>query len=347
MERPQLKDFTPEELQALPELGKRYQAAQVFTWLHKGVESAAGMTNLPKATREKLDANYLITRPKMLRRQISADGTRKYLWELYDGNCVETVLMCYKHGVSVCVSTQAGCRMGCVFCASTKNGLARNLHPGEILDQIIFAGLDAGVRVAHIVLMGTGEPLDNYENVLKFLSLVNAPEGLCIGARNISLSTCGLCNGIDRLAQEKLQITLSVSLHAPNDYLRRQIMPVAKKYPIEQLLETCNRYFETTGRRISYEYIMIRGFNDTPECAMELGRRLSGPGAHVNMIRLNDIAESPLKPSTPESVRKFQQILEGCGITATVRRRLGADIDAACGQLRRKQMAGKTEAGNA
>lgn len=338
MDRPLLKDYTVEELRELPEIGANYRAGQIFTWLHRGVKSAEEMTNLPKALRETLDERYLITAPKMIRRQISSDGTRKYLWELFDGNCVETVLMTYKHGVSVCVSTQAGCRMGCVFCASTKNGLARNLYPSEILDQIIFSGLDAGVRVAHIVLMGTGEPLDNYDNVRKFLKLVSAEGGLCIGARNISLSTCGLCEGIDRLAQEHLQITLSVSLHAPNDELRRQIMPVARKYPIEQLLETCNRYFEVTGRRISYEYIMIRGFNDTPECARELGRRLSGPGAHVNMIRLNDIAESPLKPSTPESVKEFQRILEASGVTATVRRRLGADIDAACGQLRKKRI---------
>ena len=338
MDRPYLKDFTEEELKTLPEITPAYRARQVFAWLHRGVGSAAEMTDLPKSLREALDAHYVISKPAMLRRQISSDGTRKYLWGLADGNCVETVLMHYEHGVSVCVSTQAGCRMGCVFCASTKNGLARNLLPSEILDQVIFSGLDAGVRVSHIVLMGTGEPLDNYDNVLRFLKLVGAPGGLHIGARNISLSTSGLVDQIDRLAREHLQITLSVSLHAPNDTLRRQIMPVARAWPMERLLASCGAYFEETGRRVSYEYIMIRGFNDTPACARELAAKLAGTGAHVNMIRLNDIAESPLKPSTPEAVRTFQQILQSSGVNATVRRRLGADIDAACGQLRKKQL---------
>lgn len=338
MDKPYLKDFTEEELKTLPEITPAYRARQVFAWLHRGVGSAAEMTDLPKSLREALDAHYVISKPAMLRRQISSDGTRKYLWGLADGNCVETVLMRYAHGVSVCVSTQAGCRMGCVFCASTKNGLARNLLPSEILDQVIFSGLDAGVRVSHIVLMGTGEPLDNYDNVLRFLKLVGAPGGLHIGARNISLSTSGLVDQIDRLAREHLQITLSVSLHAPNDTLRRQIMPVARAWPMERLLASCGAYFEETGRRVSYEYIMIRGFNDTPACARELAAKLAGTGAHVNMIRLNDIAESPLKPSTPEAVRTFQQILQSSGVNATVRRRLGADIDAACGQLRKKQL---------
>ncbi len=338
MDKPYLKDFTEDELKALPEITPAYRAHQVFAWLHRGVGSASEMTDLPKSLREALDEHYVVSKPALLRRQVSSDGTRKYLWEMADGNCVETVLMQYEHGVSVCVSTQAGCRMGCVFCASAKNGLSRNLRPSEILDQILFSGLEAGVRVSHIVLMGTGEPLDNYDNVLRFLKLVGAPGGLNIGARNISLSTSGLCDQIDRLAEERLQITLSVSLHAPNDTLRRQIMPIARAYPMERLLASCNAYFEKTGRRISYEYIMIRGFNDTPACARELARKLSGTGSHVNMIRLNDIAESPLKPSTPEAVRTFQQILLSSGVNATLRRRLGADIDAACGQLRKKQI---------
>ena len=338
MDKPLLKDFLPEELAALPELQPSYRAGQVFAWLHRGVGSAAEMTNLPKSLRDTLDERYTITRPALLRRQISADGTRKYLWGLADGNCIETVLMKYEHGVSVCVSTQAGCRMGCVFCASAKNGLSRNLQPSEILDQILFAGRDAGVRISHIVLMGTGEPLDNYDNVLRFLKLVSMPGGLNIGARNISLSTSGLVDGIRRLAQEHLQITLSVSLHAPNDDLRRRIMPVARRYPMDELLSACGDYFDITGRRVSYEYIMIRGFNDTPACARELASKLAGTGSHVNMIRLNNIEESPLKPSTPEAVRSFQQLLQSSGINATVRRRLGSDIDAACGQLRKKQI---------
>jgi len=330
-----LKDFTPEELAALPEITPAYRAGQIFTWLHRGA-TLDEMSNLPKTLRQTLSERYIITRPKLIKRQISQDGTRKYLWGLADGNCVETVLMFYKHGPSICVSTQVGCRMGCVFCASTKSGLCRNLTPSEILDQIIFTGLDAGVRISHIVLMGTGEPLDNYDNVLQFLKVVNAPGGLNIGHRHISLSTSGLCDRIERLAKEDLQITLSVSLHAPNDTLRRQIMPVANKWPIETLLDTCTRYYKETGRRVSYEYIMIRDFNDTPACARELADRLAGTGCHVNMIGLNNIEESPLKPSRRESVAAFQKILQDRGLTATVRRQLGFDIDASCGQLRRK-----------
>ncbi len=329
-----LKDYTPAQLAALPELSPPYRARQVFSWLHQGVSSAQEMTDLPKALRDALDARYAVTRPAMLRRQISKDGTRKYLWGLADGNCVESVLMRYRHGLSACVSTQAGCRMGCAFCASAQGGLSRNLSPGEILDQIIFTGLDAGERVSHVVLMGSGEPLDNLDNVLRWLEIVGSPGGLCIGQRHISLSTSGLCDKIDALADLKLQITLSVSLHAPNDALRRQIMPVARANPMERLLAGCRRYAEITGRRVSYEYILIRDFNDSPDCAAELAARLSGTGSHVNLITLNHIAESPFQPSTRETVAEFLRILTQRGVNATLRRRLGYDIDASCGLLR-------------
>ncbi len=333
-----LRDYSINELaQILKDLGEpSYRAKQLFKWLHLGVSNYDEMTDIPKSLREKLGAEYRIAPPSLVKRQISKDGTRKYLWQLSDGNCVESVLMSYKHGYSICVSTQVGCRMGCVFCASTKGGLVRNLTPGEILDEVIFVGKEAGVRISNIVLMGTGEPLDNMDNVLKFLELVNAPEGLNIGHRHISLSTSGLCDKIDLLADKKLQITLSVSLHAPFDKLRDDIMPVNKAYNIDRLMRSCERYLKLTGRRISFEYAMIRDFNDTPECAQRLADFVAGSINHINLIPLNSIDESPLKPSLPETVENFKKILERRGVTATVRRQLGYDIDASCGQLRRK-----------
>lgn len=266
------------------------------------------------------------------------DGTVKYLWRLRDGDCVESVLMHYEHGVSVCVSTQVGCRMGCKFCASGLNGLKRHLSAGEILDEVLFMQKDSGETVSNIVLMGTGEPLDNYDNVLKFLHLVSCPEGVNIGQRHISLSTSGIADKIEKLAGEKLQITLSVSLHAPDDETRSSIMPVNDAYPVERLMRACRYYFDTTGRRISYEYMMARDKTDRPWQAEKLASLLRGRPAHVNLIPLNEVAESPLSPSRPEAVRRFQQALEKRGVTATVRRRLGPDIDAACGQLRRREL---------
>ena len=264
------------------------------------------------------------------------DGTIKYLWRLSDGNCVETVLMRYHYGNSVCISTEVGCRMGCAFCASTLGGLVRKLEPYEMLDQVLFTQVDSGLPIGHIVLMGIGEPLDNFDNVMRFLELVNSPEGMNISMRHISLSTCGLVPGIDRLAEQKLQLTLSVSLHAPTDEIRSTIMPVNKAYPTEELLSACRRYYEKTNRRISFEYAMINGVNDTEEAARILIKRLKGLPAHMNLIPLNHVEESPLKPSTKQAVSKFQKILEDAGIPATVRRTLGSDIDASCGQLRRK-----------
>ena len=337
--KPHLKSMTLAELsQVLKDLGQPgFRAKQVFTWLHKGVRSYDEMTNLPKALRDALAQQYPIDAPEVVRRQESQkDGTIKYLWRLSDGNCVETVLMRYHYGNTVCISTEVGCRMGCAFCASTLGGLVRRLEPYEMLDQVLFTQVDSGLPIGHIVLMGIGEPLDNYENVMRFLELVNSPDGMNISMRHISLSTCGLVPGIDRLAQEKLQLTLSVSLHAPTDEIRNTIMPVNKAYPTEELLEACRRYYATTGRRISFEYAMINGVNDTPEAAKILLKRLKGMGAHMNLIPLNHVEESPLKPSTRQAVQTFQKILEDGGIPATVRRTLGGDIDASCGQLRRK-----------
>ncbi len=334
-----IKSMTMAELgTVLKELGQpAFRAKQVYSWLHKGVKSYEEMTNLPKALRETLAAHYPIQAPEVVRRQESAqDGTIKYLWRLADGNCVETVLMRYHYGNTVCISTEVGCRMGCAFCASTIGGLVRRLEPYEMLDQVLFTQVDAGLPVSHIVLMGIGEPLDNLENVLRFLELVNSPEGMNISMRHISLSTCGLVPKIDELAEKKLQLSLAISLHGPNNEIRSRIMPVNKAYPMEELLAACRRYYEATSRRIHFEYAMIDGVNDRPEDAKELLQRLKGLGAHVNMIPLNHVEESPLKPSSKTAVARFQKILEDGGVTATVRRTLGGDIDASCGQLRRK-----------
>ncbi len=335
----QIKSMTLAEIsQILKDLGQpSFRAKQVYTWLHKGVRSYEEMTNLPKSLRDQLAEQYPFYIPKVIRKQESAkDGTIKYLWELSDGNCVETVLMRYHYGNTVCISTEVGCRMGCAFCASTLGGLVRRLEPYEMLDQVLFTQVDSGLPVSHIVLMGIGEPLDNYDNVMRFLELVNSKDGMNISMRHISLSTCGIVPGIDRLAEEKLQLTLSVSLHAPTDEIRNTIMPVNKAYPTEELLAACRRYYDKTGRRISFEYAMINGVNDTPEAAKTLLKKLKGLPAHMNLIPLNHVEESPLKPSTRNAVQTFQKILEEGGIPATVRRTLGSDIDASCGQLRRK-----------
>lgn len=314
-----------------------FRAKQVFQWLHRGAESFDEMTNLSKPLREKLSAACFITVPAVERRQVdSQDGTVKYLWRLGDGNCIETVLMRYHHGNTVCISSQVGCRMGCAFCASTLGGKVRDLTPAEMLDQVLFTQMDSGAPVSNIVLMGIGEPLDNFDTVLRFLELVNSPDGLNIGMRHISLSTCGLTEKIDKLADYQLQLTLSVSLHAPDDETRSRIMPVNRSVGVEKLFAACRRYFEKTGRRISYEYAMIDGVNDADWQADLLARHLKGTPGHVNLIPLNNVEESPLKPS--RRVAAFQKRLESHGITATVRRKLGGDIDASCGQLRRKTM---------
>ena len=334
-----IKSMTLEEItQACREMGEpAFRGKQIFTWLHKGVTSFDDMSNLSKALREKLAAQYYITAPTVARKQMSRlDGTIKYLWELQDGNCIETVLMQYKHGNTVCISSQVGCRMGCAFCASTIAGKLRDLKPSEMVDQVLFTQLDSGQEISNIVLMGIGEPLDNMDNVLRFLELINHADGMNIGMRHISLSTCGVVPGIDRLAELQLQLTLSVSLHAPDTETRSRIMPVNRAYDVEELFAACHRYFQKTGRRISFEYSMIDGVNDNDWQADLIAKRISGMPGHVNLIPLNDVVESPFKPS--KRVAAFQKRLQSHGVTATVRRSLGGDIDASCGQLRRKAM---------
>ena len=334
-----LKSMTLEEMtEALKAMGQpAFRGKQVFTWLHKGVTSFDEMTNLPKDLRDRLKTEFILTVPKAARKQVSKqDGTIKYLWELADGNCIESVLMRYHHGNTVCISSQVGCRMGCAFCASTIAGKVRDLTPAEMLDQVLFTQLDSGLEISNIVLMGIGEPMDNLDTVLRFLELVNHPDGMNIGMRHISLSTCGVIPGIRRLADLGLQLTLSVSLHAPDSETRSKIMPVNRAYDVEKLFDACHDYFKKTGRRISFEYAMIDGVNDQDWQADLIAAKLKGMPGHVNLIPLNDVVESPFKPS--RRIAAFQKRLESHGITATVRRSLGGDIDASCGQLRRKAM---------
>ena len=334
-----LRSLLPEELAAvLKDMGQpAFRAKQLFSWLSRGTAGFEEMTNLPKALREALAENYCLGAPKVLRKQVSAeDGTVKYLWGLRDGNAVETVVMRYHYGNSVCISTQVGCRQGCAFCASTIGGLVRCLDAGEMLEEVMFSEKESGLKIGHIVLMGIGEPLDNFENVVKFLRLVNHPEGMNIGMRHISLSTCGLTERFSELAGLNLQLTLSVSLHAPDDETRTRIMPANRGRGVAKLMDECEAYFKKTGRRISFEYAMIDGVNDSPEQAALLARHAARVGAHVNLIPLNHVDESPLKPTPPERIAAFRKALEREGVNVTVRRRLGGDIDASCGQLRKK-----------
>ena len=336
MTLPELRDL----LQGLGE--PAFRGKQVFSWLSRGVTGFDEMSNLPLFLRERLKETCALSVPKAVRKQASArDGTIKYLWELADGNCIESVLMRYRHGNTVCISSQVGCRMGCAFCASTIAGKVRDLTPGELLDQVIFTQKDSGAPISNIVLMGIGEPMDNLDAVLKFLELVNHPDGLNIGMRHISLSTCGVLPGIRRLAELGLRLTLSVSLHAPDRETRSRLMPVNRAYDVEDLFAACHDYFGKTGRRISFEYAMIDGVNDQDWQADLIARRLRRMPGHVNLIPLNDVAESPFRPSRRTAA--FQKRLESHGLTATVRRSLGGDIDAACGQLRRKAEAEKGE----
>ena len=338
-EKQDILSLLPEELEtALAAMGEpRFRAAQIFQWLSRGVRDFEKMSNLSKGLREKLAQRFSLYEPKVLSKQVSAiDGTIKYLWELSDGNAVETVVMSYKHGNTVCVSSQVGCRQGCAFSASTIGGLVRNLRPSEILDEVLFSELDSGKKISNIVLMGIGEPLDNYENVMRFLELVNHPKGMNIGMRHISLSTCGIIEKFDDLAARDMQLTLSVSLHAPDDETRSRIMPANHGRGVEKLIEACRAYYEKTGRRISFEYAMIDGVNDSPEQARLLSKHARAVSAHVNLIPLNHVEERQFQPSTAEHMKRFIGILEENGVNVTVRRRLGSDVDASCGQLRRK-----------
>ena len=322
----------------------RFRAKQVFIRLHRG-ERIGEITNLSKSLRQRLLEETLDTLPKVSEKLVSKiDGTVKYLFELHDGSCIESVFMKYKHGNTLCISSQVGCRMGCKFCASTIGGKARDLYPSELIGQIIAAESDSGERISNVVMMGIGEPLDNYDNVIKFLKLVNHPDGLNIGYRHISLSTCGVVDGINRLAAEDLPITLSISLHAANDARRSEIMPINNKWNIHSLLTACVAYYKQTGRRISFEYTLISGKNDSEADASLLADLLNsyfrpiGAPIHVNLIRVNEVKETGFKKGSVESVNSFAKALERRGITATVRRRLGSDVNAACGQLRRSAM---------
>ena len=347
MDEIDLKSLLPEELEAyLVSIGEpRFRAKQLFSWLGKGAETFDEMRNLPKPLRDRLAADVYLSGLKLLQKQVSAlDGTTKYLWELSDGNAVETVVMRYEYGLSVCISTQVGCRQGCAFCASTIGGFVRNLRASEMLDEVLYSQREQGERISHIVLMGIGEPLDNYENVMRFLRLVNHPDGLNIGMRHIALSTCGLTEGIERLAREDLQITLALSLHAPDDETRSMLMPANRGRGVEAVVAACERYAKTTGRRVSFEYAMIDGVNDSPEQAKALARLARRARAHINLIPLNHVEERRFAPSKKEAMRAFCAVLEAEGANYTIRRSLGGDVDASCGQLRRKRERGREEA---
>lgn len=334
--------MTLNELQAeLSAIGlPKFRAKQVFSWLHRGAVSFGEMTDLSKELRALLAERYEIAWARLVQKRVSKDGTIKYLFRMNDGELIESVLMDYHHGYSICISTQVGCKMNCSFCATGKSGFSRDLLPSEMLSQIQAAQQDRNVRISNIVLMGMGEPLDNYKNVLRFLELVSHQDGMNIGMRHISLSTCGLADRIYDLADKKLQLTLSVSLHAPNDEIRDRTMPVNRRWNVEQLLKACRYYAGETGRRISFEYAMISGINDSDQCANELASRLHGMPAHVNLIPVNDVTGTGYRKSDMARQKRFISILERGGCTATVRRTLGSDIEASCGQLRRKHKGG-------
>jgi len=338
--------YTPEELaELMVSIGEpKYRAKQIFTQLHKGV-LLDEMTNVGKVTKEKLHNAVDASLPAVKRKLVSQlDGTVKYLFALSDGNCIESVVMKYEHGYTICVSSQVGCRMGCKFCASTVAGRVRDLESGEILGQIISAQRDMGIRISNVVMMGIGEPLDNYDNVIKFLNLVNLPDGVNIGYRHISLSTCGVVPKIYELAELNLPITLSISLHATDDSIRSEIMPVNKAWGVDELLDACRDYYKTTERRMSFEYTLIAGKNDTKQNALHLANTLNAKlrsrtetmPIHVNLIPVNEVTESGFKSSDRDAVKRFAAVLESHGIRATIRRTLGSDINASCGQLRRE-----------
>lgn len=337
-----IKSMTLEELkEEMRCIGEKpFRANQLYDWMHvKLARSFDEMSNLSKQLREKCKANYEYTAVRQVQMQESAiDGTRKYLFEMADGSLVESVFMRYKHGNSVCISSQVGCRMGCAFCASTLDGLERSLRPSEMLDQIYAITLHTGERVSNVVVMGTGEPMDNYENLLRFIRMLTGEEGLHISQRNITVSTCVLVPQMRRLADEKLQITLALSLHATTDEKRRKLMPIANKYSIAELMEVCAYYFEKTGRRITFEYSLVGGVNDTQEDAAELCRLVRPLNCHVNLIPVNPIKERDYVQSDQKHIQNFKDRLEKSRINATVRREMGRDIDGACGQLRRKHI---------
>ena len=341
MDKSDIKSMYPKELKEFFEsIGERsFRADQVFKWLHGGATAFEEMTDLSQTLRGKLEQEFYITVPELAEKQASTlDGTVKYLWRLSDGSAIESVVMDYVHGNTVCISTQVGCRMGCAFCASAIGGLVRNLAASEMLDQVLFSELDSGKKISNVVLMGIGEPLDNFENVVRFLKLLTHPDGINIGARHISLSTCGIVEMIDKLSEYGIQLTLTVSLHAPDDETRSRLMPVNRGDGVGKLLDACRRYFRKTGRRVSFEYSLIDGVNDTERHSILLASTLKKTGGHLNLILLNSVPEHPLRASGTERVKAFTRVLKNQGINYTVRRSLGGDIDASCGQLRRRML---------
>jgi len=314
---------------------QKFRAKQVFSWVHGGAVSFDEMSNISKSLRGKLDETFYISSPSLISKNTSElDATTKFLWQMADGATVESVVMQYSYGNTICISSQVGCRMGCTFCASAIGGLERNLNASEMLDQVLFSQKESGQKISNVVIMGIGEPLDNFDNVIRFLKLINHSDGMNIGLRKITVSTCGIIENIDKLADYKIQLTLTVSLHAPDDETRSKLMPINRKYGVDRLFEACEKYFSKTGRRVSYEYSMIDGVNDTRVHAELLAKKLKGSGSHVNLIPLSDVPERTLKGSSTETIKEFSKILEQCGINVTVRRSLGRDISASCGQLR-------------
>lgn len=344
MEKIDIKSLNYDELaDYIVSIGeKKFRAAQLYSWMHEKLAcSYDEMTNISDKLKKVLKENTLYTCLGPVRVQESQiDGTKKYLFRLYDGNLIESVFMRYHHGNSVCISSQVGCKMGCRFCASTLNGCVRNLEPSEMLDQIYRIQSLTGERVSNVVIMGSGEPMDNYDNVVKFLGLINSDKGLNISQRNITVSTCGLVPRIKQLAELKLQITLAISLHAPNDELRKTMMPIAYTYSIEQIMDACRYYLLQTARRISFEYSLVKGVNDSPECAKQLIKLVHGMNCHINLIPVNPIKERDYEQSEKNSIHNFKEILEKAGVNVTIRREMGRDIDGACGQLRQNHIEG-------
>ena len=344
MEKIDIKSLNYDELaDYIVSIGeKKFRAAQLYSWMHEKLAcSYDEMTNISDKLKKVLKENTLYTCLEPVRVQESQiDGTKKYLFRLYDGNLIESVFMRYHHGNSVCISSQVGCKMGCRFCASTLNGCVRNLEPSEMLDQIYRIQSLTGERVSNIVIMGSGEPMDNYDNVVKFLGLINSDKGLNISQRNITVSTCGLVPRIKQLAELKLQITVAILLHAPNDELRKTMMPIAYTYSIEQIMDACRYYLSQTARRISFEYSLVKGVNDSPECARQLIKLVHGMNCHINLIPVNPIKERDYEQSEKNSIHNFKEILEKAGVNVTIRREMGRDIDGACGQLRQNHIEG-------
>lgn len=339
-------DFNLEKLKQWMKENKEseFRAKQIFDWIYKNIWNFDQMTNIPKNTREKLKNSFYIEIPEVVHMYKSKlDDTFKFLYKYKDGNIIESVVMKYKHGNSICVSTQIGCRMGCKFCASTLEGIVRNLSSGEILAQVLKSQEQIGERISNIVLMGSGEPLDNYDNVMEFLDSVNAEYGLNIGQRHITLSTCGIVPKIIELADKNMQITLAISLHAPNDELRKTMMPVAHKYSIDEVIKACKYYISKTNRRITFEYALVNGVNDTRECGFQLIQLLKGILCHVNLIPVNEVKEREFKKSSSNNVKDFYEMLSSHGIETTIRREMGSDINAACGQLRRSYLESKND----